>query len=247
MSKPADTTSYVYRMGTSPNTRVAVTQKNKVYGYTAENKSFQQIGVVSEFGHDESRTIEAVRGVGFGDQIAELVPSVTEPMTLTLNKTLLYAFNLFQSVGYLGGVDGLVRSLKHHRWPFDIKQEIVISEVVRMFDMDNAPGTYSATKQGNSTPNPDPAAAHVNALFTFYEGCWFNSYSASYTADAAIVAENGSVTVTDVLDGFSTYGEFINSGLSAGAAGASGAAGAGFSLRFAGGSNSTSVNATPGV
>ena len=141
----------------------------------------------------------------------------------------------------------MVRSLKHHRWPFDIKQEIVISEVVRMVDMDNAPGTYSATKQGNSTPNPDPAAAHVNALFTFYEGCWFNSYSASYTADAAIVAENGSVTVTDVLDGFSTYGEFINSGLSAGAAGASGAAGAGFSLRFAGGSNSTSVNATPGV
>ena len=246
MSKPADTNSYLYRMGTSPNTRVAVTQKNKVYGYTAENSSFQQIGVVSEFGHDESRTIESVRGVGFGDQIAELVPSVTEALTMTLNKTLLYAFNLFQSVGYLGGVDGLVRSLKHHRWPFDIKQEIVISEIASMFDLGGArspSANASATKQGASTPNPDPAAQQVNALFTFYEGCWFNSYSASYTSDAAIIAENGNVTVTDVLDGFSQYGEFINSGLSAGGAGQ---AGAGFSLRFAGGANSTSVNSTPG-
>ena len=241
MAGPANTSSYLYKSGTSPSTRAAVTQKNKVYGYTAENLAFQQIGVVSEFGHDESRSIEPVRGVGYGDQIAELVPGVTEPMTLTLNKTLLYAFNLFQSVGYLGGVDGLVRSLKHHRWPFDIKQEIVISEVASHYDTAGSLAPIpQATNQGSVTPNNDQASNSVQALFTFYEGCWFNSYSASFTSDAAIVTENGSVTVTDVVDGTSQYGEFINSGLSIVG---NGTAGAGFSLRFAGGASNQSSTA----
>lgn len=243
---PSNTNSYIYKQGASPATRVAVTQKNKVYGYTAAGNSFQQIGVVSEFGHDESRSIEPVRGVGFGDQIAELVPGVTEPMTMTLNKTLMYAFNLFQSVGYLGGVDGLVRSLKHHRWPFDIKQEIVFSELAGYYDTTGSIAPIPpATQQGSSTPNPDPAsvAMQVQALFTFYEGCWFNSYSASFTSDAAIVMENGSVTVTDCLDGVSQYGEFINSGLSIGNGGT---AGAGYSLRFAGGANNNQSSAVPG-
>ncbi len=83
-------TNYIYRMGTAPNTRSAVSQKNKVFSYAIGNKGFLQLGAISEFSHDEGRTIDAVRGVGFGDQVAELVPSVTDPMTLTLNKTLIY-------------------------------------------------------------------------------------------------------------------------------------------------------------
>lgn len=214
MGNPLDTSNYIYRMGTAPNTRAAVSQKNKVYGYAVGKKGFQQIGVVSEFGHDESRSIEPIRGVGYGDQVAELVPGVTEPMTLTLNKTLLYAVNLFQVLGYKGGVSGLVRSLKHHRWPFDIRQELVFSEILfgsgtGIGDLDNVP------TGGGGAPNAiQEGGIGARALFTFYEACWLNSYSASYTSDAAIVAENGSVTVTDIIDGYSQYGEWTETGLS---------------------------------
>ncbi len=231
MAKPSDATNYIYRMGTAPNTRAAISQKNKVYGYmvNATSKGFQQIGVLSEFGHDESRTIDPVRGVGFGDQVAELVPGVTEPMTLTVNKTLLYAVNLFQALGYKGGIEGLVRSLRHHRWPFDIKQELVFSEIASNKDIDSATGAKTAAQQ----PTGSGFLTPIKALFTFFEGCWLNSYSASYTSDAAIVTENSSVTVTDIIDGVSQYGEFVDTGLAP--IGANGAAGAGYSLRFAGG------------
>jgi hypothetical protein len=169
--------------------------------------------------------------------VAELVPSVTEPMTLTVNKTLLYAVNLFQALGYKGGVEGIVRSLRHHRWPFDIKQELVFSEIASLADIDGAAGagTASIQPQGEGF-----ATTSVKALFTFFEGCWLNSYNASYTADAAIVAETSSITVTDIIDGLSPYGEFVDTGLAP--IGANGAAGTGFSLRFAG---SGSAAATP--
>ncbi len=230
MGKPTDSSNFIYRGGTAPNTRAAISQKNKIFSYATGGDGFQRMGVVSEFGFDESRTIEAVRGVGFGDQVAELVPSVTEPMTLTLNKTLLYQMNLFQAVGYKGGVSGLVRSLKHHRWPFDIKQELVFSELASAFDMDGA-----TVRPAFEQPQGEGFLPGVKALFTFFEGCWFNSYSASYTSDAALVAENSSVTVTDIIDGVSSYGEFIDTGLAPIAA--NGAAGKGFSLRFAGNSD----------
>jgi hypothetical protein len=237
---PVDNSNYIYRMGTAPNTRTVISQKNKIYGYSVGANGFLQIGAVSEFSHEESRTIDPVRGVGFGDQIAELVPGVTEPMTLTLNKSMLYTSNLFQDVGYLGGIDGLVRSLRHHRWPFDIRQELVMSELI---------GTQGATSSsvggtenqpaivqpGSGLAGPGDGISNIQALYTYFEGCWFNSYSASYTSDAAIVAETSSVTVTDIIDGLSSYGEFINSGLAP--TSTNGAPGAGFSIRFAGGSN----------
>jgi len=241
MASPSSASNYIYRMGTAPNTRAASSQKNKVYGYMYSVGQFQQIGVVSEFNSDESRAVEAVRGVGYGDQIAELVPGVTEPMTLTLNKTLMYAVNLFQVVGYKGGVEGLVRSLKHHRWPFDIKQELVFSEIVSggtnvEGDIDGALGVGTATVQtGVNGSGAGAPIGTARALFTFFEGCWFNSYSASFAADSAIVAENGSVTVTDIIDGLSEYGEWMDTGL---APSAGSAAGKGYSLRFAGGAGS---------
>lgn len=232
MGKPADTSNYIYRAGTAPNTRAAVSQKNKIYGYAVGTREFRQIGVVSEFGHDESRTIDAIRGIGFGDQIAELVPGVTEPMTLTINKTLLYAVNLFQTLGYKGGVTGLVRSLKHHRWPFDIKQELVFSEIAASADLGDIEGvTDQALPQATVQASGQEFLTPIRALFTYFEGCWLNSYSASYTSDAAMVAENSSVTVTDIIDGKSQYGEFSDTGLAP--ISANGAAGKGFSLRFA--------------
>jgi len=231
------TDNYIYRMGTAPNTRAAISQKNKIFSFAVGNTAFQQIGALSEFGHDESRTVDAVRGIGFGDQVAELVPGVTEPMTLSVNKTLLYAVNLFQVFGYKGGVDGIVRSLKHHRWPFDIKQELVFSELV----------SKEAITDGSRKASVLPTGANhhtnsVKALMTIYEGCWMNQYGASYTADAAIVAENSSITVTDIIDGLSTYGEYIDTGL--GPTTDAGLAGAGASIRFAGGS---AVNKIAGI
>jgi len=205
MTSSTKNAGYIYRMGTAPNTRAAVSQKNKIYGYTSSG-AFQQLGAISEFSHDESRTIDPVRGVGYGDQIAELVPGVTEPMTLTLNKTLLYCLNIFQSVGYKGGMEGLVRSLKHHRWPFDIKQELVFSEIASTDDIVGATKLLSAAVQPSWSTT-------VQALFTYFEGCWFNSYNASYTSDAAIISETSSVTVSDVVSGLDDYGEFYDSGL----------------------------------
>ena len=226
---PAPNTSYIYKMGTSPNTRTAISQKNKVYGYSlgGGDPGFKQMGAVSEFGWDESRTIDPVRGIGYGDMIAELVPSVTEPMTLTLNKTLLYTANLFQIVGYKGGIDGIARSLRHHRWPFDIKQELVFSEIASLDD--GATGLAQAIMPvgGMNTPS---APSAIGALLTFFEGCWMNSFSASITSDAAIIAENSSVTVTDILDGVSNYGEYFDTGLSPTTPNAS--AGKGYSFRF---------------
>lgn len=229
---PVTTNNYIYRMGTAPNTRAAVSQKNKVYGYAVGATSFQQIGAASEFSFDESRTIDAIRGVGYGDQVAELIPGVTEPMTLTLNRTLLYAANVFQVVGYKGGIDGLVRSLRHHRWPFDIKQELVFSEISSKEEGAVGPGVKNATVQG---PAPGSPITAVKALFTFFEGCWLNSYSASYSSDQAMIAENSSVTVTDIIDGVSQYGEFIDTGLSPGTSTAG--AGQTYSIRFAGGTS----------
>ena len=227
--------NYIYRMGTAPNTRAAVSQKNKIYGYSVGAKAFQQLGAISEFGFDESRTIDPYRGVGFGDQIAELVPGVTEPMTLTVNKTLMYTANLFQLFGYKGGIDGIARSLRHHRWPFDIKQELVFSEIASKDQTSGAPGAPSPK---NAAVQPSGEfVTPVTCLLTFFEGCWMNSYNASYTSDAAIVAENSSVTVTDIIDGLSQYGEFIDTGLAPIAS--NGTAGKGYSMRFAGGAQPT--------
>ena len=211
---PTNKSSYIYNRGTAPNTRAAVSQKNKLYGYTVGANGWEQLGAINEFGYDESRSVDPVRGVGYGDMIAELVPGVTEPMKLTLNKTLIYTANIFQVVGYNSGIDGLVRSLRHHRWPFDIKQELVFSELACQYDGPGS-GVEAASVQEDPSggTNPGTPIRQVMALITFFEGCWFDSFSATFSSDSAIIVENSSVSVTDTVDGRSQYGEFINSGL----------------------------------
>jgi len=189
--------SYINRQGTSPNTRVAVSQKNKIYSVPSGQAAFQQIGVVSSFGLSESRTIDEVRGLGMGDQIAELVPGNTPSMSISITRTLLYLSNIYQVFGYKGGVDGLVRSLKHHQWPFDIKQEMVFSRI--------------ASQEAAQPKLVAPASDGVNdAILTFFEACWMESYSATFSADSAMIAEDVSVKATDVIDGTSTYGELAS-------------------------------------
>ena len=120
---------YIYRKGMAPQTRTVLSTKNKIYSKPSGNNKFLQIGVVATFDPSDSRAVDPVRGIGFGDQIAELVPNASEPISISVTRSALYLSLLMQVFGYSAGVDGLVRALKHHRWPFDIKQEIVFSEI----------------------------------------------------------------------------------------------------------------------
>lgn len=225
-------TSYLYDFGTTPNTRTAVSQKVRILTpHYGDVQALHQMGVISTFNPTMSRTVEPVRGVGFGDQVAELVPSVTEPPTASFERALLYLCNLWQASGYAAGVDGPVRSLAHHRWPFDIEQQLVFSTLADVdlgvanigkagtsgaFDggvkqitfpqvtPDSAKGSYPGGKPGGDRGH--------SAIITIYEACWFTSWSASFAKDAGMIMETGDVTISDVHDFASVYGEFLATG-----------------------------------
>jgi len=223
--------SYLYDFGTSPNTRTAVSQKVRLltpaYGSTA-NVLFQ-MGVLSSFTPNETRTIDTLRGIGFGDMIAELVPSVTEAMTAGFERALLYLANLWQATGYAGGVSGPVRSLRHHRWPFDIEQQLVFSTLADV-DLTGVSGQGfaggggfdggvkeiqypSVTNDPNSFPDASGTPRGHTAIITLYETCWFNSWSlTNLSRDTGMLMETGDVTISDVHDFSSDYGEFLATG-----------------------------------
>lgn len=217
--------SYLYSYGTSPQTRTAVSQKIRLltpaYNETA---TLTQMGVVSQFTPSESRSVESVRGIGFGDIIAEQVPSITEAITGNLERALLYLSNLMQAVGYASGVSGPVRSLRHHRWPFDIEEQIVFSTLV---DADlGVPnqGFQGAGWQGGVKPItypfvtpdgtgvPDDQNRGHSAIITMYEACWLTSYNKTYAKDSGMIMDSGDVSVTDTHDFSSVYGEFLATG-----------------------------------
>jgi len=225
-------TSYLYDYGTSPNTRTAVSQKVRLLTpHYGNSQALHQMGVVSSFNPTQSRTIDNIRGIGFGDQVAELVPGVTEPTTGSFERALLYLCNLWQAAGYAGGVDGPVRSLAHHKWPFDMEQQLVFSTLA---DLDI--GAANTGHQGTSgafdggvkpvsfpqvTPNtakggikggmPGANRGH-SAIITIYEACWFNSWSTTFTKDQGYIMETGDITISDVHDFASVYGEFLATG-----------------------------------
>jgi hypothetical protein len=175
---------------------------------------FARMGVTSSFQVSESKNVDAVRGLGYGDQIAELVPGVTQPMSLTIDRYALYLANIMQMFGYKAGVSGLVRSLKHHKWPFDIKTEVVFSELAsEARDIGQATKANVANEGGlNNLGNPG-----LYAVVTVYEGCWMENYGTGYQVDQAAVTENCTVVVSDVFDvAGSVYGEFIDAGLNKG-------------------------------
>lgn len=198
---PVPTNSSLYRYGTTPQTRTVVSSKNRIFAPAAEQNQLIQIGVIASFSPTESRDVEQIRGIGFGDQIAELVPGVTQAMTISVVRTALYLANVMQVFGYNAGTSGLVRSLRHHKFPFDVKHEMVFSELT---ENASAPNTKTVSLPGGN----------AQALVTFFEACWMNSWSSEFTSDAAMVQENVEMTVTDITDAASTYNEFIDSGLS---------------------------------
>lgn len=193
------TEGYVYRKGMSPETRTVISTKNKIYAKAAKQTNFSQIGVVASFEPSDSRNVEAIRGIGYGDQIAELVPNASEPISISVTRSALYLSLLMQTFGYNAGVDGLVRALKHHRWPFDIKQEIVFSEI-------------SSREVGSATGSVSSTEGNLRALITLYEGCWMTQYSWSYSSDTSLVQENCEISCSDILDNKSNYETYIAPG-----------------------------------
>jgi hypothetical protein len=235
--------SALYKFNSSPNTRSVLSQKCRVltpaYG---GGDLLYQIGVVSSFDAGSSaRGAEVIRGVGFGDQIAELVPGVTGEHSLSFERALLYLSNAHQAFGYAGGVDGPVRTLQQHRWPFDVEQQIVFSTIADTeapvsspnglvdidFSTQNATGDspYDNSLDNNSNPNEEKNAidaqmiqnggnnAKHKALITYFEGCWMTDISfGAISADGGIIAQSVTATATDVHDLYSTYGEFMSTG-----------------------------------
>lgn len=194
MALRSDQDTYVVRKGVSPNTVSEISSKTKIFAVPAGQEQGEgqkvQVGVVASFNPTESRSIEPIRGIGYGDQIAELIPGVTEPMSLSVDRTAQYLSNMYQVFGYKGGVDGLVRSLKHHRWPFDVIKETVFSELVS----DLSDGNGKAWSQ-------EATGEDFTATITVFEACWFQDWNTSYSSDTALVQENCSMMVSDVYDG----------------------------------------------
>lgn len=192
-----DRDTYVFRHGVTPETMSVISSKNKIYAVPADgtDKQLLQIGVTSTFNPSESRTIERVRGIGFGDHVAELVPGQTEPMTIAVTRTAQYLSMLFQVFGYMGGLDGIVRSLRHHKWPFDIRQEIVTSLLPQVTTAAAAAGGAGVQNKTSDDFDSDQAFA----IITLYEGCWFADYNTTYAADTALIQENCTINVTDII------------------------------------------------
>ena len=201
--------SYVYREGTTPNTLASISSKNKVYSYPHGNTGFHQIGVMSTFNQTQSRDVQEVRGIGYGDQVAELVPGVMASITLDVTRTAIYFAMLQQVFGYAANADGLVRALKHHQWPFDIKQEIVFSELATRYadkvKMDGIRDNVQAA-------GPNGYGVSYKGVLIFFEACWMNNWSSELSAETTLINEACNITVSDILDGLSEYGEFIKGG-----------------------------------
>ena len=212
-------TSSLYKFNSSPNTRSVLSQKVRILtpAYGGEQGLLYQIGVVSSFDAGSStRSVTEIRGVGFGDQIAELVPGVTDVHTISIERALLYLSNGHQAFGYAGGVDGAVRTLQQHRWPFDVEQQMVFSTVADK----EAPQTNSVEglvdinfENQDATGSGEYDEQIHKALITYFEGCWITDMGfGTVSTDGGIISQNISASVTDVHDLYSTYGEFMATG-----------------------------------
>lgn len=197
----------VDRRGVSPETLSVISARNRIFAVPAWEDSNQQhqIGVVANFSPSEGRTIEPVRGIGYGDKIMELVPGMTDAMTISVTRTAQYLSMIMQVFGYRGGVDGICRSLRHHKYPFDIRQELIIGALATESSVNAAVGntltdpssiTPDNTATGDIAATPD---GDLQALLTIYEACWMSDWSVAYSSDTALVQEDVTINVTDLI------------------------------------------------
>jgi len=220
----AQGSSHIYNYNASPNTRAAISQKVRILSPVykpgdTNNNLLYQLGVSSSFSADFNRGVEDIRGIGFGDQVAERVPGVSDPVDVSIERTLMYLSNGHQAFGFAGGVDGPVRTLQHHRWPFDIEQQLVFSTIADLETPaqlnNNQKGLRSIDFSGQQVTGAAEAYADQThkAIITYFEACWMTSISgANPSADSSLMAQSISAAAQDVHDLFSTYGEFLPSG-----------------------------------
>ena len=220
----AQGSSHIYDYNSSPNTRAAISQKVRILTPVykpgqEQNNLLYQLGVCSSFSADFNRSVEDIRGIGFGDQIAERVPGVSDPVDVSIERTLMYLSNGHQAFGFAGGVDGPVRTLQHHRWPFDIEQQLVFSSIADTETptavFENQQGLRDIDFSGQSVTGASDYYTEQKhkAIITYFEACWMTSISgANPTADSSLMAQSISAAAQDVHDLFSTYGEFLPSG-----------------------------------
>lgn len=225
--------------GAMPHSRHVLSSRVRILGIgfdpgnQANNREdYQVVGAISSFGVSQSRTLEPVRGIGMGDQIIEMVPGQSEPISLSISRAALAMSNLFQEFGYAGGVDGIVRALKHHRYPVDIKQETLISYIADkdklaqytdvdlvLDDLKSATGKTTTQKDSfqaweNEEDLNDFNNGGFKAVITWYLGCWFEDFNVTYGVDNAVISEESTIKVTDVsaLDSRTVYVPYPRSG-----------------------------------
>lgn len=213
----------ILSQGIMPHSRAVLSSRSRVYGPSASTSGtlegstpnnsgvsggLELVGAISSFGISSSRTLEVIRGIGMGDHIIEMVPGQSEPIELQITKFALSLSNTFQEFGYKGGVDGLVRALKHHRYPIDIRHELLVSSKIN-------PGILNAASSGatgagvaklkNAEKMPgavenrtEDKLTDFKVLVTWFEGCWFESFNVTYPVDSAAISEESTIKVTDV-------------------------------------------------
>lgn len=215
MADPREATYTQSRYGVSPETLSVISARNRLYAVPAwaSDSTPVQVGVVASFNPSEGRTIEPVRAIGYGDRIMELVPGMTDPMTMTVTRTAQYLSLIMQIFGYKGGIDGICRSLRHHKYPFDIRQELIIGALADVADP-AAVAASSDVKSGIMIPAsqdksifPDGSINSLTALITVYEACWMADWSVTYASDTALVQEDATINVTDIV---ASAGNFPN-------------------------------------
>jgi len=212
--------SHLTSVGPMPHSRAVLSSRVRIFGAgnikgpnDYDSAKPELIGSITSFGVTQNRSLEPVRGIGLGDHIIEMVPGMSDPVELQVSKAALATANLFQEFGYAGGVDGFVRALKHHRYPVDIKQEILISKLAEPSTRSGRSGV-STTKPTNIGSPSVPSGANywLNAedlegvatspgfsvLITWYLGCWFENFSVTYGVDNAVISEEGSIKVTEI-------------------------------------------------
>jgi hypothetical protein len=178
---------YIYQEGVSPNTRLLNPQRVRVFAVD-DTGIGQLVGLIQTWNPSDTRAVEPVRGIGFGDQIAELAVGVTD-LEASASIMMLYLKDIMQIFGYKAGASGIVRSLKHHQWPFDVKEAILIPNFI-------SGGAGEGVASGYSEPSP--GSNTIKSIVTIYEACWMSSYSKTFDIGATSVTQDMTCQITDV-------------------------------------------------
>ena len=172
--------AYIYREGVSPNTRLLNPQRVRVFSIDADDSVYQPIGLIQTWNPTDTRAVEPVRGIGFGDQVAELAVGVTD-LSATATVMMMYLRDIQQLFGYKAGSSGLIRSLKHHQWPFDVYETILIPKYIET--------------QAKAGAVQDGA---TKVIKTWYEGCWMSDFAKTFDIGATSVTQDMTCQISDV-------------------------------------------------